>query len=239
MLSEKEKNEGWISLFDGETLNGWGATGKAEGWVIDDGSILCTVQGGKYLYTEQQYDNFILALDYKTEPKVNSGIFIRWADLDDPVQSGLEIQILDTHGKAPTTNHDCGALYDALGPTRNTCKPAGEWNTMTITCDGSIVAVTLNDEEIVRADLDDWDTPHKNPDGSRNKFSIALKDFPRGGSHRYPGPRWEDLVQKHQGQATIEKYITILYVHVGRQHHSITPPFVMRIERLLKGGRLL
>ena len=26
-----------ISLFDGETLNGWGATGSAEGWVIDDG----------------------------------------------------------------------------------------------------------------------------------------------------------------------------------------------------------
>ena len=128
MLTEKEKAEGWISLFDGETLNGWGATGKDEGWVIDDGSILCTVQGGKYLYTEGHYDNFILSLEYKTEPKVNSGIFIRWADLEDAVQSGLEIQILDTHGKEPTTNHDCGALYDALGPTRNTCKPAGEWN---------------------------------------------------------------------------------------------------------------
>ena len=181
MLSEKEKTEGWISLFDGETLNGWGATGSAEGWVIDDGSILCTVQGGKYLYTEGHYDNFIVSLEYKTEPKVNSGIFVRWADLEDAVQSGLEIQILDTHGKEPTDSHDCGALYDALGPTRNTCKPAGEWNEMIITCDGSIIAVTLNGEEIVRADLDEWDTPHQNPDGSRNKFGIALKDFPRSG----------------------------------------------------------
>ena len=83
------------------------------------------------------------------------------------------------------------------GPTRNTCKPAGEWNQMTITCDGSIVAVTLNDEEVVRADLDEWDTPHKNPDGSRNKFGVALKDFPRGWSHRYPGPRRKNLVQKY------------------------------------------
>ena len=56
--------------------------------VIDDGSILCTVQGGKYLYTEQHYDNFILSLEYKTESKVNSGIFVRWADLEDAVQSG-------------------------------------------------------------------------------------------------------------------------------------------------------
>ena len=30
MLAEKEKAEGWISLFDGETLTGWGATGSAE-----------------------------------------------------------------------------------------------------------------------------------------------------------------------------------------------------------------
>ena len=95
------------------------------------------------------------------------------ADLEDPVQSGLEIQILDTHGKEPTTNHDCGALYDALGPTRNTCKPAGEWNQMTITCDGSIVVVALNDEEIVRADLDDWDTPH------RNRMAVGINSASR------------------------------------------------------------
>lgn len=181
MATAEQQTDGWISLFDGETLTGWGATGDAAGWVVEDGSILCTVQGGKYLYTEEQFDNFVLVLDYKTEPNVNSGIFVRWADLEDAVQSGLEIQILDTHGKSPTSNHDCGALYDALGPTRNTCKPAGEWNTMRITCDGSIVAVELNGEEIVRADLELWDTPHQNPDGSRNKFGIALKDFPRRG----------------------------------------------------------
>ena len=68
---------------------------------------------------------------------------------------------------------------------------------MIITCDGSIIAVTLNGEEIVRADLDEWDTPHQNPDGSRNKFGIALKDFPRSGTHRYPRSRWENLVQKY------------------------------------------
>ncbi len=181
MLTEKERAEGWVSLFDGETLNGWGTTGDPDGWVVDSGSILCTVQGGRYLYTEEHYDNFVLSLEFKTEPKVNSGIFVRWADLADAVQSGLEIQILDTHGKEPADNHDCGALYDALAPTRNTCKPAGEWNEMRITCDGSLIAVSLNGEEIVRADLDDWDTAHQNPDGSRNKFGIPLKSFPRRG----------------------------------------------------------
>ncbi len=176
-----EQTNGWISLFDGETLNGWGATGKEEGWAVDDGAILCTVKGGNMLYSEEQFDNFVLSLEYMSEPTVNSGIFIRWADLQRPVQTGLEIQILDTHGKEPATKHCCGSLYDALEPTRNVCKPAGEWNEMIITCDGSLVAVAMNGEEIVRADLDEWDTPHENPDGSRNKFGIALKDFPRKG----------------------------------------------------------
>ncbi len=177
----KEQTNGWKSIFDGETLNGWGATGNDEGWVVDDGSILCTVKGGQMLYSEEQYDNFILSLEYMSEPTVNSGVFIRWEDLQRPVQTGIEIQILDTHGKEPATKHCCGAFYDAQAPTRNVCKPAGEWNEMIITCDGSILAVEMNGEEIVRADLDEWDTPHKNPDGSRNKFGTALKDFPRKG----------------------------------------------------------
>ena len=99
----KEQTNDWKSLFDGETLNGWGSTGKAEGWDVDDGAILCTVKGGQMLYSEEQFDNFVLSLEYMSEPKVNSGIFIRWEDLKRPVQTGLEIQILDTHGKEPAT----------------------------------------------------------------------------------------------------------------------------------------
>jgi hypothetical protein len=181
MLNPQEKAEGWISLFDGETLNGWGTTGNAEGWKVADGCIHCTVQGGKYLYTEEQFDNFTLAIDFKTAPKTNSGIFLRWADLNDAVQTGIEIQILDTYGRHPAGTHDCGAVYDALAPTRNTCKPAGEWNHTVITCDENIITVELNDEKIVEMDLDQWSTPGMNPDGTQNKFRNALKDMPRNG----------------------------------------------------------
>ena len=90
MLSESEKTEGWISLFDGTTLNGWEVTGESEGWAVDDGNILCTLQGGKYLYTLEQFDDFILAIDFKITPKTNSGIFVRWGDLNDAVHTGIE-----------------------------------------------------------------------------------------------------------------------------------------------------
>ncbi|MCH8291267.1 DUF1080 domain-containing protein [Candidatus Poribacteria bacterium] len=181
MLSESEKAESWISLFDGTTLNGWRATGETKGWMVDDGSILCTLQGGKYLYTLEQFDDFILAIDFKITPRTNSGIFVRWGDLNDAVHTGIEIQILDTHGKTPTGTHDCGAVYDALAPTRNVCKPTGEWNHTVITCDKNIITVEMNDEKIVEADLDLWTTPGMNPDGTKNKFRDSLKDMPRCG----------------------------------------------------------
>jgi len=174
-------SEEWISLFDCETLNGWGATGSMDGWTVDDGAILCTVQGGQYLYTEDQFDNFVLEIDYKIEPDCNSGIFLRWGDLNDPVQTGIEIQVLDTYAKEPPNCHDCGAIYDLVAPTKQTMKPAGEWNNHVITCDDSILSVELNGESIVEMDVDQWTESGKNPDGTPNKFSTPLKDFPRKG----------------------------------------------------------
>ena len=171
----------WTELFDGETLKGWAALGDDAGWTVDDGCILCTVQGGKYLYTLDQFDDFILEIDFKIETNCNSGIFLRWRNLSDPVQTGIEIQVLDTHGVEPATTQCCGAIYDLVPPTRNVCKEAGGWNHHVITCNDNMLTVVLNEEQVAEMDVEQWDTPHQNPDGSKNKYHTALKDFPRCG----------------------------------------------------------
>ena len=51
----------WTSIFDGKSLDGWSTTGNPEGWTVEDECIVCTVQGGKYLYTQDQYENFVLS----------------------------------------------------------------------------------------------------------------------------------------------------------------------------------
>ena len=181
MLTEKEKAEGWISLFDGKTLTGWAATGSDEGWTVDDGAILCTVKGGGYLYTLEQYENFVLSVDFKIDTGVNSGIFFRWSDLNDAVHTGIEIQILDTYGRENPGKHDCGAIYELVAPSKQTCKPAGEWNTNAIACNENLTTVELNGEKIAEMDVDQWTTPGMNPDGTKNKFKYAWKDMPRKG----------------------------------------------------------
>lgn len=171
----------WQDLFDGESLHGWGATGNPEGWAVDEGMILCTAQKGGYLHTEGQYKDFELALEFKTEPEVNSGIFFRWSNLEDPVHTGLEIQILDTFDEEPVGKHHSGALYDLVAPDVNAARPPGEWNTVLLTCKGSLIGLIMNEQRVLDVDIDQWDKPGINPDGSSNKFKYAWKDMPQKG----------------------------------------------------------
>jgi len=180
-LTPAEKKAGWELLFDGKTLNGWKATGKADGWAVQDGVIADLTKGGGYLATDQTYGNFILSAEFKMDKGTNSGIFIHWADLSNPVQRGEEIQILDTYGKQPIDKHDCGAVYDCLAPRYQTAKPAGEWNKIVITCRNNLIMVDLNGKRVIYMDLDRWTTPHMNPDGTPNKFETAYKEMPRVG----------------------------------------------------------
>jgi len=180
-LSPAEKGEGWKLLFNGRNLDGWKTTGKMEGWTVEDGAIACLAMGGGYLYTPEQYGNFRFSVEYKIAPKTNSGIFFRWSDLKDPVNTGIEAQVIDSHGKETPGKHDDGALYDLIAPAKNASKPAGEWNHAVITCRDSLVSIELNGEKVSEMDLDRWTEAGKNPDGTKNKFKYAYKELPRKG----------------------------------------------------------
>ena len=169
-----------VKLFNGKDLKNW-TQQKPRAWEARDGLLQPSASPGGYIWANGSYDNFELELDFKMSKRCNSGVFFR-TDPKNPVQGGFEIQIMDTHGKAKPGKHDCGALYDALAPSANAAKPAGEWNHMKLTVNGASVKVVLNGIQVIDADLDQWTTARKNPDGSRNKFRTSLKELPRTGS---------------------------------------------------------
>lgn len=193
-LTNEEKEKGYQLLFDGKSLEGWSATSNAESWTTEDGTIHCTAeQKSGYLYSHEQFDDFILSVDFKIDPEVNSGIFFRWSELSDPVNTGLEMQVLDTYNNDTIGIHDCGALYELVPPSKRAERPAGEWNHSEIECRGSQVKITLNDVSVVEADLNRWDTAGKNPDGNPNKFTYAWRDMPhrgRIGLQNHGGRAW-------------------------------------------------
>jgi len=180
-LTPKEKTEGYKLLFDGKSLAGWKSLGRTEAWGVEDGAIGRVAAGAGMLASDAEFENFVLQVDYKVNPRVNSGIFVRWSDLKDPVNTGIEVQVYDSHGREKPGKHDDGALYDLVAPSKNMTKPAGEWNHAVITCDGPMIRVELNGEKICEMNVDQYTEAGKNPDGTTNKFTHAWKDMPRKG----------------------------------------------------------
>ena len=177
-LTDQEKKDGWILLFDGKTPEGWTNLKPAN---IEDGCINPNKSGNYVTFAKEKYGDFVLSCDFKVSKGCNSGIFIRTGEAKDPVQTGIEIQVFDSAGKDKMSKHECGAIYDLVAPTKNTMKPVGEWNHIEITCDKNKIKVALNGEAIAEMDLDQWAEAGKSLDGTKNKFAKALKDFPREG----------------------------------------------------------
>ena len=147
-------------------------------WMIKDGVLSNSKTPGGILWSKKAYGDFTVTLDYKTSAKCNSGLFFR-SNPKNAVQGGFEIQIA-SHGLY-SGKHVVGSLYDAQVPSKAMGKPDGEWNTMVLTCKGPNIKVVLNGETVNEVNIDQWTTPNKNPDGSKNKFKTALKDLPRTG----------------------------------------------------------
>lgn len=181
-LTDKEKQDGWQLIFNGSDTKGWSIAGDPESWNIEDGTLHCTGKGGGMLYYDGgQYKNFELKIDFKVSKGGNSGVFLRTWDRQDPVQTGIEVQVLDSYGKKTPGKHDCGAIYDVLAPTINAQKPVDEWNRFHIRCQDNMIIVYLNDKKIIEMDLNQWTEPNKNPDGTPNKFKYAYREMVKPG----------------------------------------------------------
>jgi hypothetical protein len=160
-----EKEDGFVPLFNGKNLDGWVYGDKkdkeaksGEGYQVKDGVLFCTKGNGGNLFTEKDYENFVLRFDFKLETDSNNGIAIRSPIEGNAAYEGMEIQILDDEGPAhkgiikPWQHH--GSVYGCVAAKPGALKPVGEWNEQEIVADGRHIKVTLNGKVIVDADLD-------------------------------------------------------------------------------------
>jgi hypothetical protein len=176
---------GFVTLFNGKDLNHWQP--GFSNWVVENGTIALKGRNDgrehndNYLWTKEQYGDFVLELEFKAPPdRANSGVFLRTSDTKDPVYSGIELQVGHVSPGGQLVRNSVGGLYDLIAPSRDAQKP-GEWNKYVITCKGPKITVELNGERTAEVDLDQWTETGKNPDGSKNKFKRPVKDFARTG----------------------------------------------------------
>lgn len=160
-IRELPAGDGFVSLFNGKDLTGWRTKGNWQ--VKPNGVLLIEPREGEkgwqrysdYIWTERKYKDFVLDLEYSYPPGGNSGVFFRVGDLKDPVNSGIEAQILDSSAKeGEMTHHDHGGIISTVGASKNMSKKPGEWNRMIVRCHGHHLRVSLNGEQIIDVQLD-------------------------------------------------------------------------------------
>ena len=137
--AQAQSSDGFTSLIDGVSLNGWNIVGTAT-WAIGNGLIVGSKPTG-FLVSDQSYQNFIIRSEFWADSDTNSGIFIRCQDLTKiAAANAYEINIWDTR---PEQAYATGAIVD-VAKVNPVPKAGGRWNTMEIIANGSHFKVILN-----------------------------------------------------------------------------------------------
>lgn len=179
MLPLAAQQDDFVPLFDGKTLEGWQQhSGKAE-YRVEDGAIVGKTvagTGNSFLCTAKTYANFILELEFKVDPSMNSGIQFR----SEFYAEDTEVTIADKKRKFPadrvfgyqfeidpSDRAWTGGIYDEarrgwLFDLKNNeaarkAFKQNEWNTARIECRGARLQTFLNG--VPAADLEDSLTP--------------------------------------------------------------------------------
>lgn len=154
----------WANLFAADLSN---ATYPAGVWSLEEGVLTATED--QCIWTKEKYRDFVLDLEFKTEPATNSGVIVHCSDLGNWIPNAVEIQIADDFAprwaNSPKT-WQCAAIFGHLAASESRVKKPGQWNRMTITCRGPMIYVVLNGKLVTEMDMRKWTSAKQNPDGS-------------------------------------------------------------------------
>ncbi len=198
----------WVSLFDGETLNGWKkAAENAESITVEDGAIKCS-GARSHLFYEGSFKNFEFEAEIKTLEHSNSGIFIHTQYLAEGwPQQGYEIQVNNSYRGSETNpeRRKTGSVYNI----RNVYFPVAkdnEWFKMRIKVVENFVEIFVNDikvNEYIEPD-DPW-----RPEGSEGlklgKGTFALQAHDPGSTTFYRNIRVKNLSDGEKKQPEVDK----------------------------------
>jgi hypothetical protein len=157
-LSEQESPAEWVVAFNGRDLTGWQPSGAAS-WTVKAGQITGTPAAdgkGGTLWSQEIYDDYLLAVTFRATPPIHAGIWLRAIDL----QPGPRIEIFDPPAAGNPSAFIGSIWMPGIGLARQTygglvlvnwCEDLIDresWNTISVKVEGDKIQVWLNGEEI-------------------------------------------------------------------------------------------
>ena len=174
------KDQGFERVFNGRDFQGW--AGPTENYEVRDGAIVCQENKGGTIYTEEEYSDFVVRLEFNLPPGGNNGLAIRFPGRGDTAYVGMcELQVLDNTAPQysrldPRQSH--GSAYGMAAAHRGYLRPVGQWNYQEVTVMGSTIKVELNGTIILDTDLSKvtehmGNRPHPGKNNASGHFGFA------------------------------------------------------------------
>lgn len=103
-------------------------------------------------------DRLVTDFEFECEWKTdgNSGIYFHIPDLANvPERKHVEVQLYENSKwtKPKLGDHAAGGIIPGHAPTKDACKPVGEWNKMNLKCVDNKIIVTLNGQVVNEVNL--------------------------------------------------------------------------------------
>lgn len=164
-ITKPAKEQGYSALFAADLSDASYPVGV---WSVENGVLTATKD--EAIWTNKEYENFVLDLEFKTAAGTNSGVIVYCTDKVNWIPNSVEIQIADDYSeqwaKSPKT-WQSGAIFGRLAANKQkVVKQPGKWNHYQITCKGKNITVVLNGEKVTEMDMSKWTSGKQNPDGS-------------------------------------------------------------------------
>lgn len=149
-VAQAPAGDGWVTLLDGSTLEGWDKLGNSN-WRVAEGVIEADAGGTGFLVTPRAYSDFDLEVEFWASPDANSGVFLRCSNPADISQSTCyEVNVYD---QRPDPTYATGSIVE-FAPPAVKVTAGGQWNTFLISARGSKLTVTFNGEQTVDLEND-------------------------------------------------------------------------------------
>jgi len=130
LYDEGMKDQDPAALFDVQN------TLRPVNWFIEDGLLTNRAPGGNNIISKQTFNDFKVHVEYRLEPKSNSGIYLR---------GRYELQVLDDATDTTTEKFLMqGAIYGRRAPDVMASKAPGEWQTLDAVMVANRVTVRVN-----------------------------------------------------------------------------------------------
>jgi hypothetical protein len=149
--ADEKSDDGFVTIFDGKSLDGWKINENEKAWKLEDGVLIANGDRSHIFYVgdDKPFKNFELKVDVQTKPHSNGGIFFhtKYQKEGWPV-IGYEAQVNNTYDKDPQKT---GGIYNTV---KVGTPPAedGKWWTQTVIVKDRHITVKVDDKVVAEYD---------------------------------------------------------------------------------------